>query len=422
MTGRAATLYGIRGTYAVLTFALGAIVARTWGTETFGRFSLMWTVVVVATIVGGAGSGSYLIEMFPQLDSSEFSRLAQRLALVALGMGVLGSLLAMPVLMALDALPLATLSVLPASLHSMLNSGLIAQSKQLFAGFLDGVARPVITLGVVLLAGWQGWSPELALTSGLVFGYTITAGISAAITLPRRRVVNVESRTIALPPILGPLSTFAGIGLLVTLMAQGDRFVLNHLGSVVDVAHYAAAQNTSNIVIYGVNSISSLALPQLAEAINSNKSQAVNTSVDRLIRSLILISAASGLIAALFGQRLLVVFGPGFTNARWPLAILLFGMCASLTFGFPVSVMSMSWLRRWVLVHLSCGVVVMMVIASILVPFLGATGAALANAIAAVVVRAAIHVQLGRAGLPTYWALSRGRSTTRGPLASTLHG
>ena len=406
-------LYGFKGSYAVLSLALGAVVARIWGVSSFATFAVMWTVLTVGLTVGSAGANFYLVELLPKLSSQEYSRQMTRLVRLSMLATVVSGLVAAVTLHALDNYWTAALALVPGAAHVVATGALIAEKRQLWSGFLDGVLRPAVSLALTGAAGLVGLSPAQGLTLGLAGGYVSTAAAGAWLvrrTLRQRHPVGSDTTV----PVLKPLVIFVLMGVLTTLLRQADRFVVDAAGSAVQLASYAAAQNVANVVVYAVNSAAVLALPAIAATLAGRGTPTeMWVSLDRVCRPLVAFAATSALVAALLGDRILSVFGPEFLAGRWPLTVLLAGTAVSLTFGFPLSVLSMSDARTVLVWHLSGGTLALLLGSAVAVQHWGTTGVAVVNAACLVGVRLSMHVHCLLRGLPAYHVVPRLRASPR---------
>lgn len=241
------------------------------------------------------------------------------------------------------------------------------------------VVRPVALLallGVAVFAGTKLDAP-IAAAAGAVA--TLLALIVSAWHLARAWPAPGKSVTPTYK--LRPwLVVGAQLSVLSMVIIAGSRLDVLLLGALVDplqVGAYYAAVQIAGFALYGMQAVSVVLAPMIAERYDAGDLVGVQAVARRATRYSVLAAVASAMFFALAGRWVLGWFGPGFDSAYVPLLILLLGYCLTSAFGEVGFLMSMTKYQKQVSLFVLVGIAVNCVATLLLVPRLGATGAAI---------------------------------------------
>jgi O-antigen/teichoic acid export membrane protein len=143
-------------------------------------------------------------------------------------------------------------------------------------------------------------------------------------------------------------------------------------------------------------------VPDFAHAQARKDPRAMHEALFKAVVFPLIITFAALVIVAFFGDRLLAIFGPEFTDAKVPLLILMACQLARALFGPSVSLLTVIG-AQWHNAALAVASLVVLAISNVvLTPLYGVLGAAIAVAVATLFWLVACAVVLGRvSGLRT---------------------
>jgi O-antigen/teichoic acid export membrane protein len=210
------------------------------------------------------------------------------------------------------------------ALASIIGCGAVAGAQRRFelAYIPDSLARPVAFLALV--AGLAAFS--VPLSAGLataLFAFVAASAAAVQFTLLRRSLPRLARpgarlarhwRAEAWPLILLALFTnlFADIGILCATPFLG----------IADVAVFGLCLKLALLVGFVVQVAQQIALPDLADARRDGDADAMRRAVRRSVVLPVAVTFAGLAGAALFGDRVLAVFGPAFVAGQPALVIL----------------------------------------------------------------------------------------------------
>ena len=221
---------------------------------------------------------------------------------------------------------------------------------------------------------------------GLVIVSLLIASVSLATTVLALRAPGM---TLDRTPLYSWSVAVATIMWIITLPVL--------VGFIVQVAHHVAS-------------------PDLAEARNARDARALQ----RTLRKAVVLPAAATLaitvLAVLFGSTVLSLFGPDFAHGGPVLAVLIGAQAVPALAGPSVTMMTLSGAQRDNAVLCGVALAALAIACFVLIPKLGAFGAALAVLITMIVWQLAVLVTLRRRGEPRTdcLALLQARAVSRG--------
>ena len=388
------TLVG-RGSY----LALQVILARMLGPEGFGLYAIGWTVAGLANTLAPIG--------MPQ-------------AVLRYGIGGRSALISRPAIM-------ATLVGLTCMVLLLLAPGLIATRV-----FGEPAAIPIIrafapSIPLLCLAGVV-WSALRV--SGRVFSYSITGAaifvahlvLTALVFMMRPSpVLAAEAYTVAIGltllasiPLLwrsqGVLSQRATTRQLmrfgvVTMLISGsgvlniwaDRVVIGIMAAPAVLAAYQVASQFAMIMVVLRGAVTTVFENRVPKHRAGAPVPDVTVEFVAATRLLLHVSVPGLVVLACSsGFWVHLLFGSAYASAATPLVVLVIGQIASTFLGPAPTALHMTGAERFVMVVMITGAVLNIVGNIALIPYVGATGAALATGVANLAISLACLFRLVR--------------------------
>lgn len=393
---RLLVVYGSKGLYAVLLVAVSTFVARVWGAEALGDYSVFLTLLSVASVIAVFGADMRYIETAPKIVGMQYGdekTLATKVAVaVAWQSLIVTPLFGVVVYFMVPDLLGGASALLFMAVVTVASSILISQNRQVMNSVLAFVVRPLLLFGAAVGLALLGFSFAFSVSASLALSYAVVALI-AIVILCKPRVRGLGLRAYYTKEWWAASWAYVVIGLYPILFSQADRLLTLQVLGARETGYYAAAQNILNIATYAVNAVMALALPLIASRLAGTMGQSdFDKGMKRLNRGLFVFAVICTVVFAVAGDLILSIFGEGFSSATLPLVIMSIGLAGGLIFGFPITVLTLSESRRSVVV-LFVGVLFGSLLLSLVgILWWGIVGAAVAAAISNVISRWIFHV------------------------------
>jgi O-antigen/teichoic acid export membrane protein len=175
-------------------------------------------------------------------------------------------------------------------------------------------------------------------------------------------------------------TTGAHLSVLSIVVVAGNRTDVLLLGALVGTnevgAYYAAAQ-IAGFALYGLQAANVILAPMIAERYDQGDFKGLQVIARRAARLGFFGALATGIFFACTGHWVLGLFGTGFASAFVPLLILLLGYCAVTALGEVGFMLSMTRYQKQATFFALIGIAVNGLASCVLVPPLGAVGAAI---------------------------------------------
>jgi len=231
-------------------------------------------------------------------------------------------------------------------------------------------------VGVAVLAGAHADAPLAALASALAM---FVAFVASAWHL-HRRFPN-EAKSVTPCYAVRPWLVMGGkLGVMSVVIVAGRWLDVLILGAMVNPAllgaYYAAVQIAA-IAWYGANAANVILAPMLAERYDAHDFVGMEAVARRATWYSLLVALACTALFALVGRWALGLFGSGFEVAYMPMLILLLAYCIGGLLGDAPLLLSMTRYQLASSAFAAAGVVTNCLVAILLIPRFGATGAAL---------------------------------------------
>ncbi len=409
-----------------LTLVMVVVLARELGIEEFGIYSYATTWVAVLLGISGLGYGSVLLRSTaifrsierPDLLAEIVARAQKTVVTLAL---VLSVLAAIGAAVFVDPVFLATLllvlPVVAVRAFSLIWSGVLQGLGHIEESFLPTfVVYPVLMLlGVGLLVGVNGsiTSEEAVLlySASFLLGAVIVWRIARARLKPV--LAKDPSRREAEEWHASGLAPFTAITLLASIQGGVGILLLGIFGlpDAIGELQVAIKLIEPMVMIYVVVNLA--LAPRVAARFAQGDLLELQPDISRNVRVSFIAAIPIGAAIILAREPLLGLFGSGFEAAATPLVILvgaaLFGVMTGAA--SPSLMMSKHWTPA--LVATGAGLLLNLVLCALLIPPLGATGAAIGFAVSILVSNSVMSVMA--------WKLL-GLNTTVIPIRSAVAG
>lgn len=399
LASQSTIIFGGRLFGAGLIFLVQAFIAQFWGAAILGDYLVVIAAVNLIAVtmpLGFQTIGTYFAaEYRARNDRRQLIAFVVRayghvgltfLALVLAGPLVLGWLGLGKHVVAVHYTPVALLALATALVY--VNGAVLVGLKRPFAGFFaDGIFRPMMVLGTVLVCAAMLNAPAVAFSTMLwvtAFGYVLIALVHMGIvvlTLPRVGET-AESRSADAPRWWRFAAPWVLITLATDFFFDIDLLLLANLLDREELAIFGVCTRIFSLVSFGVAAVYAVILPEMFES----EANADRAAFHRKVGEANL--AASAVSLVLFGVVIvgapfaLLLFGPAFTAGALPLAILCLGLVVRSVMG-PASMVLSIHDRPWAsLPAVLLGMGTLFAGNLVLVPAFHLVGAALAAIIA----------------------------------------
>lgn len=262
--------------------------------------------------------------------------------------------------------------------------------------------RPILFLGVIALFAAFGL-PGSAFIFLAVF-IAITAGL-AVVQWQLTRPLIPRGEPAAVPPRLlrhwrGEAHMAIAVALFLTAFADVAIVLSSPLMDQAGIAVFGLCLKLSFLVGFVVQVAHHVAAPDLAEARNARDAQALNRALRKAVMLPLMATLAVTVFAVFFGSTALSLFGPDFAHGGPVLAILIAAQAIPALAGPSVTMLTLSGAQRANAVLCAVALAALAVACVILIPPLGAVGAALAVLATMIVWQLAVFVTLRQRGEP----------------------
>lgn len=259
-----------------------------------------------------------------------------------------------------------------------------AFKRAISSGIYTTVARPIM---LIVLLAVLAWVVRVRIDAAVAMAASATAAMAAlgmsawhlsrAWPVPNRAVTpQYELRTWA--------RIGAHLSLLSIVVVAGNRLDVLLLGALMgtaDVGTYYAAAQIAGFALYGLQAANVVLAPMIAERYDAGDLAGLQIVARRAARLGFVGALAASIFFVFAGQWVLGLFGKGFESAYVPLLILLLGYCAVTALGEVGFMLSMTRYQKHVTFFVLIGLAVNSLVAIVLVPHLGAIGAAIGAAL-----------------------------------------
>ena len=396
-----------------LSFLANLVMARVIGRHEFGVYALMFSWVSVLAVIAQAGQDISMIRLLPSYIREgawgKVHGLRRGVGMIVLATSCCIALGGCVVVHVLGANQSASwrhtfyigFAMLPV-LTQLQQSGALhrAFKRPVVSGLYQTLGRPlllIVLLGVLVLSVREIDAPWAAAAS-LAAAALALAGSARHLqrSWPEQGRAAAPAYEIRRWLVVG--SQMSMLSIIVVSGSRLDVLILGALMGPGDVGPYYAAVRMAGFALFAQSAANVVLAPMIAERYDAHDMGGLQLVATRAARFSFAGALAVSLGFGVAGHWLLGLFGPGFDAAYVPLLILLCGYCATTSLGEVGFMLSMTRFQRRASMLVLVGVAANAAVAWLLVPSLGATGAAI-GAVASLLVWRALAWRAVRARL-----------------------
>lgn len=377
-----------------MRFGLTVLVARLLGADSYGLYSIALTVATLGSAFSVIGLDSALIRYV-----AVYSRRADRRGVLAtlrigIGLPMLVSFLAAGLLVVLAGpiagelvgdvrleplIRLVALLVPAMVANSVLSATLQGAQRIAWAVIAEQFAQPIARLLILMAFAMLGMTAELAILASTL----ATIAATALLTWFVHRQVSLSglaAEARAEPGVLLRFSLPVYFSNLVTTFGGNlQTLLLGAMASVASAGIFAVANQVMLVGMLFHTAIVQAAMPIFAELQDGPDRRRLHALYRTTSKWTFSLNLPFFLIAVLFPQALLSIFGPEFLDGATALTILAFASLTNAATGTSGAVLDMTGHTRVKLVNSTLSVGLAIGLNLLLIPPLGVTGAAFAS-------------------------------------------
>ncbi len=401
----------IRVVAAALAYLSQIALARWMGTYEFGIYVYVWTWALLIGNVADAGLANAAQRFIPEYaEAGNFAALrgyltgSRRLALIiatalaavaalaiTLGAPLIDNAAIIPLYLACLCLPVYAFQSVQDGIARCYNWTAVGQVPTF-------VIRPILLLAMMGAAHAAGFPTNATTAVICTVASFWLIGIIQTVLLNRRLAATIptgersfETRRWLATSL--PIITVVGFYVLLTYV---DVIILQMFEPPEAVAYYHAATKTLALVAFVYFSVSAATAHRFSEYRASGNRARLHAFVASAVRWTFWPSLALMLLLLALGRPLLMLFGSDFA-AAYPLMFLLaIGLMARASVGPSERLLSMLGEQRACALAYACAFAVNLVACLLLIPRLGAAGAAIATSLALIVESALLFIIVKR--------------------------
>lgn len=383
-----------------LSFILAVALARTLGPVGFGRYSYVYSFLLILAIPAQLGLPQLVVRETAKADiegSWGSVRGLWRWSNAVIGFFsavIVVGVVVVSIYGELNEQKLVLLGVVLVPLVALGNirgAALRGLGRVVLGQLPETVLRPLLFVGLILafnLGSHSGLlTPEWAmflhvLAAGLAFLFGVVL-LSRSIpdtlrTLPQPIYHSKHWISAALP-----LGMISGIQIINSNL---DIVMLGIYRSTVEVGIYKVAVTAAALVAFGLQAINLVIMPRIARLFSKGDIQALQTLVTSSARIILVLAVSAALIIIIFGSWILdTAFGPEYADGYGILVVLVAGQLANSAFGSVAILLNMGGYEKVTLIGVLIAAFANVALNILLIPHYGGLGAAIATSVTLIV-------------------------------------
>jgi O-antigen/teichoic acid export membrane protein len=375
-------------------FGLAVLLARLLGADSYGLYNIALTVATLGSALSVIGLDSALVRYV-----AVYARRGDRAGLLGtlrVGVGVpmlVSGLAAAAIILGsgpiardligdprLEPLIRIVALLVPAMVsNTVLSATLLGAQRVGWAVAAEQFAQPVVRLGILVVFALIGMTPELALIASTL----ATVAATLLLLLFVQRQVSLQGIAGQARSEPGPMLRFSlpvyFSNIVNTFGGNLQTLLLGALASVASAGIFAVANQVMLVGAIFHQAIVHASMPIFAELQDAEDRRPLHALYRTTSRWTFTLNLPFFLIAVLFPQALLSIFGPEFTDGAAALAILAFASLTNAATGASGAVLDMTGHTRVKLLNSTLAVGLAIALNLVLIPPLGLVGAAIAS-------------------------------------------
>jgi O-antigen/teichoic acid export membrane protein len=392
------------GVGALLNLLLAAVVARHLGVAAAGTYFIVVAAFMIAANIFELGADTGLVRFVSAAravgqteDVPRLMRTAIRPVLVGCALSIVATAVVLSAVGEIDGL----------SPWLLLGASAVAGALSMTALFLgvtrglgDTFAYPVLlnlvlpagrlaAIGVAVLAGWGvsgvlvAWLAPIPLV--LVLAAAISWRLVRSVTRSRGREPD-SGRQRSLEVSFWRFSAARGVSAGVEILLEWvDVLLVGALASPAEAAVYGVVTRCLRASEVVQQAARIVAGPQISAALARGDVAHVREVYGLISAAMIWLTWPFFIVLAVFGDQVLRIFGPGFTDGAIPMAVLAGAMALATAAGAVQTILLMGGRSTWQLADKTGALVLNVVLDLLFIPWWGISGAAIAWAVTIVV-------------------------------------
>jgi len=377
----------------ILSMISQVILARILGIEQYGKYTFVFSWVVLLTVPACLGLTTGSVRIVSQLRASENWSNLKGFLRVAYFFPLLSILFIAPVALLIigylgnnDILRtswwIGIAFVLPLNALSSVQGGLLRGFKRPIESKFAGVTEPlvfILLLYLTFILYGKSTSEYSALVVKMIALFTSLLLYLWFLRRCRNSELNTTTATYSLREWVNisiPLLLFSGMAII---LKRTDIIMLGYFAENVDVGVYAAVSRIANLTALGIAAVNTVANPLIAEYFTKSDFRSLQKITTQSARIVCASTLTLSLIVVLGWEYILMAFGTEFLVGRDSLFILAVGQLIVSVFGPLGQLLIMTKYERLSALMLFGTVVTNIIFNAILIPIWGIMGAALAT-------------------------------------------
>ncbi|MFN5745141.1 MAG: oligosaccharide flippase family protein [Methylococcaceae bacterium] len=394
-----------------LAFLNQLVVTRLMGAERFGVYVNALTWLTVLATVARMGTDSMLTRFVAAYVVE--AKWALLKGLIRFGYAVV--LVVSVVLIMLGALLLdgyqskigqdvfltwaGALLLLPVTSLVVVGQSLLYGFKQPWRAQLSEALLRIAMMTAVCIVYWQ--SRELSASAGMFCGLVSAAAVLAIVIGWVYAAIPDDARghssTVTVRSWLSVCLPLGGMGLIQLLMSQGSLLLVGLLQSDPrSVGIYAVALRVAELAAFGLQAVNLNLAPVISELYVTRRKERLQEVLTHAAYGIFGFTAVVAVVLYSLGDRVLLLFGPDFSAAYYPMLILVAGQMVNALTGSVGLLLTMTGHQVFLARMVTVSVSITLSLAGFMVPQYGAVGAASANAMGLVILNLANLVYVAR--------------------------
>ncbi|MBN1464715.1 flippase [candidate division KSB1 bacterium] len=379
---------------AGLLFSSQVVLARLCGAEQYGHYAYALSWLTILSILAILGFDTSLLRFIPEyLVKSDWRRLRGVIrssflfsTIAAISISIVGVLVVLalrekmpaawiaPLCLMLAALPFYSVTVIR-------QAALRACKHVVLAELPESVLRPIIiVLAALLFVRMRGaldaasaWLSQLlaiiiaSLFGALLFISKMPSQARAAPTQYDNKLWFITST---------PMLLMSSMNIV---LSQASMIILGFYRSSAEIAVFSAATRIVILATFILMAINSIAAPMISELYYADKREELQSILVFSAKGIAVFTLFTSLLIALFGKSILAFFGRDFGDGYIILLILLAGQTIKSLMGPASFLLNLTGYQNLTAKVMGIAVAVCIVLNLLLIPPLGALGAALAS-------------------------------------------
>ncbi|WP_420413178.1 lipopolysaccharide biosynthesis protein [Roseibium sp.] len=389
--------FAIRVGGAALAYLSQVVLARLLGAHDYGIFAVAWTVVIILGVMACGGFSASASKFIPKYRQAEdpaslrgFIRTSRLSALIAgtgiAALGIAAIALFRPVIDASYVAPLSvTLLALPFFAYAMAQDGIARSHDWPFLAMLPTyIWRPaaLLIILVIVIAFGLGATALTAAYAAVLSALLVALYQHMHLNVRLKPSLPDKAKTTDLKLwFLVSLPMLAVDGFL-QLITSADVIMVSFFEDPDQVAVYFAASKTLALVHFVYFAVRAASAHRFSRYLHSGDMDGLAAYVRQAVSWTFWPSLAAGAGLLLIAPLLLRLFGAGFEDGFWLIALLMIGVLARASIGPADALLTMTGLQKTCAGIYGATFVLNVVLNLIMIPWLGLAGAAIATSCA----------------------------------------